>query len=176
MATARRLSLRARMLVMLVGVTTILLLLMGAISTFLLSRKVDTQTVSIDRHLETLGTGVATQPTLAQGHLTGYAAVEVPVRAGALSAVPLTQGKLTSQLAAAVTAQISQSRLGQARTLIAQGRPDGVRALLISRGCTSFPELGCKPFDLDHDIQVASTWVPAFAAGKAVAGGRAVLF
>ena len=41
MSRARRLSLRARMLVIIVGVTTILLLIMGTVSTYLFVRRVD---------------------------------------------------------------------------------------------------------------------------------------
>src|SRR5580692_6734096 len=175
MRPGRRLSLRARMLVMLVGVTTILLLLMGTISTYLLSRRVDGQTATIDRHLDTLAIALATDPAAAQGHLTGYAAVEVPVTSQ-LSVVPLTQGKLTSQLSSAISQQLGQSDLTQVRQLVSQGRVEAARVLLISQGCTRFPELGCKPFDVDHSIQVASRWVPATVSGKAVPGGRAVLF
>jgi signal transduction histidine kinase len=175
MSRVRRLSLRARMLVMLVGVTIVLLLIMGTISTYLLSRRVDVQTASIDKHLETLATALATQPTLAQGHLTGYAAVEVPLTSQ-LGVVQLTQGKLTGQLATAISQQLHSSSLTAVSPLLAQGRLNEVRALLISRGCTQFPELGCKPFDLDRGLQVASHWVPASQGGRAVPGGRALLF
>jgi signal transduction histidine kinase len=175
MRPGRKLSLRARMLVMLVGVTTILLLLMGTISTYLLSRRVDGQTTSVDRHLVTLATALAANPTAAKVGLTGYAAVEIPMTSP-LSVVPLTHGKLTSQLAAAISQQLRQSDLGQVEQLLGQGRVEAARLLLISQGCTQFPALGCQPFDVGRTIQVASRWVPATVAGRPVPGGRAVVF
>src|SRR5580693_3334920 len=131
MRPGRKLSLRARMLVMLVGVTTILLLLMGTISTYLLSRRVDGQTTSVDRHLVTLATALAANPTAAKVGLTGYAAVEIPMTSP-LSVVPLTHGKLTSQLAAAISQQLRQSDLGQVEQPLGQGRVEAARLLLIS--------------------------------------------
>ena len=175
MSRVRKLSLRARMLVMLVGVTTVLLLVMGTISTYLLARRVDGQTAAVDRHIETLAAALSSRPTVAHGPLTGYAAVEIPL-SGQLSVVQLTQGKLTRQLATAITGQLRSAGIGPVESLVSQGRLDRVRALLISRGCTQFPALGCQPFDIDRNIQVASRWVPATVAGRAVPGGRALLF
>ena len=57
MSRTRKLSLRARMLVMLVGVTTVLLLIMGTVSTYLLARRVDGQAAAVAKRLSNTASG-----------------------------------------------------------------------------------------------------------------------
>ena len=175
MSRTRRLSLRARMLVMLVGVTTVLLLIMGTVSTYLLAQRVNAQAAAVDKRLSVVASLLARNPQEAQAaNLTHYSVVEIPVRPQ-LTVVPLTQGSLTNQLVSNVQRQLRGSGFGQVQALVQAGQETEARVLLVARGCDQFPYLGCKPVVLQK-ILLTSRWVPAVVNGKPVPGGRAVLF
>jgi signal transduction histidine kinase len=167
---ARRLSLRARMLVMLVGVTTILLLIMGTVSTYLLAGRVRAQAAEVDLRLAGSATLLAKDPTLAPNESqTGYSAVEIPLRSP-LAVKSLTTGTLTDQLTSAVSQWMRGVDLAQVVALVNQGQLVAARDLL--GGCQQFPGAGCKPLVIGPKIEVVSRWVP----GGAGPAGRAILF
>jgi len=172
-------SLRARMLVMLIGVTTVLLLIMGTVSTYLMARRVDGQLTTIGRHLAGIATVLQDQPYSAKGAMhTGYAVIEVPLGTGTPLAVQsLTKGTLTTQLAAAVAQQLRSARLGPVENLAASGHDDQAMAQLGRQGCGQFPSVGCGPYDISPDIEVVSRWVPGSAAGThaPIPGGPGVV-
>src|ERR1700727_1973613 len=132
MSRTRKLSLRARMLVMLVGVTTVLLLIMGTVSTYLLANRVDGQAAAVARHLGATATVLASEPTLAAKE-TGYAAVEVPLRAP-LDVVKLNNGKVTTELAGAVSQWLGSESRAEARSLAEAGHLTAAAALLTAGG------------------------------------------
>jgi len=165
MSRTRKLSLRARMLVMLVGVTTVLLLIMGTVSTYLLARRVDGQAVAVAKHLSTAAAVLAADPALATEE-TGYAAVEIPLRSQ-LTVVPLTRGTVTTQLTSAVSQWLDSPGLAQAKSLAEQGRLAAANALLNAGGCVQFPRAGCKPLELAQKLEAVARWTR---------GGSSILF
>jgi signal transduction histidine kinase len=166
MSRTRRLSLRARMLVMLVGVTTVLLLIMGTVSTYLLARRVDGQAAAVNRHLEDAAALVAREPALATQE-TGYSVVEIPLRSQ-LTVVPLTQGTQTSVLASAVRQWLKSPGPAQAMTLAADGRLAQASAVLVAGGCLQFPGARCKPLAIAPRLEVV--------ARRTLTSGGAILF
>ena len=82
MSGRRRLSLRARMLVLLIGVTTIFLLTMGTVSTVILARNVTAQFKS------SLVAQASYSPDDVAAHPNGYAAVLVRRAAGRVPGPP----------------------------------------------------------------------------------------
>jgi len=176
---SRGMSLRARMLVMLVGVTTVLLLIMGTVSTYLMARRVDGQLATIGRHLAGVAAVLQDQPYSARGAKhAGYAVVEVPVGTRSPLAVQsLTNGTLTTQLAAAIAQQLGSARLGPVQNLAVRGHQDQAKARLVSHGCGQFPSVNCGPFDISPNIEVVSRWVPATVSGTQtpIPGGPAIL-
>jgi hypothetical protein len=70
MSPVRRLSLRARMLVIIVGVTTILLLIMGTVSTYLFVRRVDGQAAAATRRLNQLADILVSRPWEAEANVS----------------------------------------------------------------------------------------------------------
>ncbi len=107
MSGSRRLSLRARMLVLLIGVTTIFLLTMGTVSTVILAGNVTTR-FKTDLIAESDYT-----PGDIAAHPNGYAAVLVTRGSAGQGAQvgALTHSATTTALAAAVTALIQDGRL-----------------------------------------------------------------
>jgi signal transduction histidine kinase len=99
----RRLSLRARMLVVLIGVTSMVLLVMGIVSTVILDQKLTGQ---FKAHLATVSTWSLGQIST---HANGYAAVWVDSHGG--SAQPLTDSALTGSLTTAVRRLIQRDGL-----------------------------------------------------------------
>ncbi len=161
MRRTRKLSLRARMLIVLVGVTTLLLLVMGIVSTYLLGNRVDNQIAATDKRLTALAAALVADPqAAAQEKVTDYAVVEVPVRTQ-LAVVPLTSGSLTAQLVSATARQLKNPALAPAVSLAQAGRLGQARLLLASLNCGTFPSLGCKPFEIATGLETASRWVPA---------------
>jgi len=158
---------------MLVGVTTILLLVMGAVSTYLVVLRVDAQLADIGNRLTELAAYLRTDPAdaakpreeaLAAG-LAGSAVVEIPLSPH-LAVVPLSpHGRLTTEVAAAVRQQLSGARLRAVEDLAADHQLLQARDVLLSRGCARFPFVspagGCKPVVIGRDIEVASRWAPA---------------
>jgi signal transduction histidine kinase len=192
-SATRRLSLRARMLVLLVGVTTALLVVMGTVSTYLLAHLVNGQlsqdTHALGAHVTTLTRGCpsAASPCLS-AYSAGDAVVLVPLRAD-LAAVPVTAGALTRQLAAAVDARLAEPGFASIRALAGRGDLSAVGKALDRAGCPaaaasgpSFPYLNCQPFVVGpaRQIQAASRLVRAGPAGPVVPAsspaGQAILF
>jgi signal transduction histidine kinase len=138
------------MLVMLVGVTTLLLLIMGTVSTYLLARRVDGEIATINGKLVAKANQLAKNP--ASGSPDGYAVVEV-----LLTPRPTvrqrTSGQLSSQLATYVRTWLGTPASAQVRAVAAQSRPNR-RDLT---GCRRFPYVGCAPFDIGTRIEVASS-------------------
>jgi signal transduction histidine kinase len=159
MRRTRKLTLRARMLVMLVGVTTILLLIMGIVSTYVLARRADSQSTAADKRLRAAATLLAIDPALATRQST-YSAVELPLRSQ-FSIVPLTQGAQTTELASAVRQWLRSPGLAQPEALAAQGHPAAAYALLVADGCRVFPAAGCRPLALAPGLEVAARHTPA---------------
>jgi hypothetical protein len=91
-ASPRRLSLRARMLILLIGVTAIFLLIMGAVTTFVLTGRVNNAfNVNLIR-------AAAHGPRPLADNADGYLAVVVSTHTREV--VPLTRGGQTSELTA----------------------------------------------------------------------------
>jgi two-component system OmpR family sensor kinase len=171
----RSLSLRARMLVTLVGVTTLLLLVMGSVSTFLLARRVDGQ---ISQFNKSLRLRADWQPVQLQQYPDGYAAVEVPL-GRQLAAVPVTGGQLTAQLVTAVDTWLRQPGFARIAELASQPGPallTGAKLMMQgSSRCTQFPYLRCPPFRISSSILAASRLVGPAEQLPAVAGRRGAI-
>jgi signal transduction histidine kinase len=184
MSATRRLSLRGRMLVMLVGVTTILLVVMGTVSTYLLARRVDAQISQADANLATRAGNLvrlaqknpAVVGILLKSRPSGYTVAEVPIRPG-LRAVPMTTSKSSTQLAALVNDLIASPAAAPIREQAQLGQISDAADLIKASGCRQFPYVGCKPFSLTSRLSTVARWIPLIAAtGRAVPGGRALLF
>ncbi len=178
--SSRRLSLRGRMLVLLVGVTTILLMIMGTVSTYLLARRVDAQMAQANANLSTQADNLKLNPgELAD--LTGsrpgqYLVAEVPIRAQ-LSADQVTAGGQTGQLVTAVDRWLQAPGLAQIRELALQGDLGQAMGLIEDRGCGRFPDLGtgCRePFAITSQLGEVARVVPW--TGASGQPGRAILF
>jgi len=146
----RRLSLRARMLVLLIGVTTIFLLTMGTVSTVILARNVTEQFKS------SLVAEASYSPDDIAAHPNGYAAVLVRRAAGsgpARRVTTLTPSSATATaLAAAVTDLIP--RRGD------PGRPGLRRALQLRAPFTLNPPGGPRLLAMGRVVTNASTGGP----------------
>ncbi len=119
MTTHRRLSLRARMLILLIGVTAVFLLIMGAVTTAVLTKRVSN---AFNADLIAVGSRSPRQLAL---NTAGYLAVAVSVRTG--QDVLLTGGQQTSELAAVLsqmtlTEYKAQFRGGPTTLTIADGK------------------------------------------------------
>ena len=187
MSATRRLSLRARLLVMLVGVTTVLLVVMGTVSSYLLAHLVDGQisqaTAVLREHITNLAKGCPSTSSLClNAYSAGDAVVLVPLQPH-LQAVPVTSGSLSRRLTAAVDSQLASADLRGIRKLAQQGELTAVSAAVSGAGCpargaggggtgtpdarSSFPYLNCAPFVIDsaRQIQTATRLVTAGPAG-----------
>jgi two-component system OmpR family sensor kinase len=91
----RRLSLRARMLILLIGVTAVFLLIMGAVTTAVLTKRVG-NAFNAD-----LIAAAAQGPARLADNASGYLAVAVSARTGQV--VPLTGAQQTSELGAVLS-------------------------------------------------------------------------
>jgi signal transduction histidine kinase len=155
MRRTRKLSLRARMLVMLVGVTTVLLLIMGIVSTYVLARRADSQAATADKRLNGAASLIAIDPAALATRQDSYSVVEVPLRSP-LTVVPLTQGSQTNQLVTAVSQWLKSPSVAQAAALAGQGRPGAAAALLGAGGCQVLPRSGCKPLEMAPQLEVVA--------------------
>ncbi len=182
MSATRRLSLRARMLVMLVGVTTVLLVVMGTVSSYLLAHLVDDQisqsTAVLREHIANLAKGCPSTSSLClNAYSAGDAVVLVPLQPH-LEAVPVTTGSLSRRLTAAVDSRLAGSGFGGVRKLAQQGQLTAVTAAVTTAGCppghpagpdakATFPYLNCAPFVIDsaRQIQTVTRLVTAGPAG-----------
>ena len=174
MSRTRRLSLRARMLVMLIGVTTVLLLVMGTVSTYLLARRVDAQVAASSSHLINAAASLAKDgPQLAaKPGYPGPAVAEIPLQGPRLTVKPVSSGALTTRLAAALTTQLPGPDLTHALKLAENGQLALTRQLLYGSGCGHFPDVsrpGCKPIVLQKMLVVSRV----VTAGR---NGEALLF
>jgi two-component system OmpR family sensor kinase len=124
MDTSRRLSLRARMLILLIVVTAIFLLIMGAVTTAVLSNRVS-NLFTADLIAE-----ATRSPAKLADNTDGYLAVAVSVRTGQI--VQITPGQQTSQLGAALS-QLSmaqyRAQFGGGPTTITTTGGEKVRAV-----------------------------------------------
>jgi signal transduction histidine kinase len=176
----RKLSLRGRMLVMLVAVTIILLLIMGSVSAYLVTHRADAQAASRNATLNAAATLVQQEPAAAEhAGQTGYAAVEVPLAAPA-EVESLTRDTLTSRLAAAVGQWLKSPAIAPAVTLAEEGHLRRAVLRLETLGCAELPRAGCKPVQLAPGLAVVSRFVaPKAGAQTGSAGsvsGAAILF
>lgn len=103
MTRQRRLSLRARMLVLLIGVTTMFLLIMGVVGTIVLNKRLS------GNFNASLAAAATRRPAQLAVNTGGYAAVEYVLRGGTIKQVT-TSTPETRALAAAV-AQLSRAEL-----------------------------------------------------------------
>jgi signal transduction histidine kinase len=94
MKNSRRLSLRARMLILLIAVTAIFLLIMGAVTTAVLSKRVS-NVFTADLIAE-----ATRSPAKLADNTDGYLAVAVSVRTGQI--LQITPGQQTSELGSAL--------------------------------------------------------------------------
>jgi signal transduction histidine kinase len=95
MTSSRRLSLRARMLILLIAVTAVFLLIMGAVTTAVLSHRVS-NLFTADLIAE-----ATRSPAKLADNTDGYLAVAVSARTGQI--VQITPGQQTSELGAALS-------------------------------------------------------------------------
>jgi signal transduction histidine kinase len=170
------------MLVMLIGVTTVLLVIMGTVSTYLLARRVDGQITQLNAALRS---HVKWQPyQLMEAPPGGFAAVEV-VFGQPLAAYPLTKGPLTAQLVTAVNIWLRQP--GSAPLQLLSTTPADTSSLLYLNDavthCEHFPYAGCAPYRISSSLLAASRvvapkWVlvPAGRSPAATGNPRALLF
>ncbi len=168
MSRTRRLSLRARMMVMFIGVTTLLLLVMGTVSTIVLIHRVDKQSGAFEASLRSAST--YSLNTL-DNNPDGFAAVEVPIRRH-LAPVPFTEGslpRLTRQLVHAVNQKLTDPRFAAVERLAASGHL--AAAAIQARNSRAALYLGSKPFDIAPGLRAAGRWIPAGELG-----GPAMLF
>jgi signal transduction histidine kinase len=170
----RRLSLRGRMLVMLVGVTTVLLLVMGTVSTLVLARRVDSQIAEINANLANRAFDAAqlTPQALDRQQLTdpsGYAVVRVPLTPDlTVESVPSSGlDTLTAELAGAVSLKVQQAGFDAIRH---QAELAEARRLSSGGACQQFPCLGGQPFSVDSKVRAASAWVEPPAGGPMTEG------
>ena len=121
MTSSRRLSLRARMLILLIAVTAIFLLIMGAVTTAVLSKRVS-NVFTADLIAE-----ATRSPAKLADNTDGYLAAAVSVRTGQI--VQITPGPQTTALGAA----LSELSLAEYRAQFAH-QPRAARRSVRSRG------------------------------------------
>jgi signal transduction histidine kinase len=166
------------MLVMLIGVTTLLLLVMGTVSTYLFVRRVDAQEAVANKNL-LLRAKELRQPLAPASYdesaivPSGEAVVEVPLRAPA--AIRLTKGTLTTQLARALGQRLDNPTIVRAQDDVTNGDSKAARKLIRIVGCAGFPHVGCT-FTLDGNIRVASAVGRTASVGRVARGELAVVF
>jgi signal transduction histidine kinase len=174
---SRRLSLRARMLVLLIGVTTIFLLTMGTVSTVILARNVTSQ-LKNDLVAES-----SYPPKDIAAHPNGYAGVLITRGAAGFGAqvqakTPGTAS--TSDLDAAVTALIHGERLGRLaglrqalarRATFTLKSPGGARLLAAARYITSPVQGGPGILVVAKPVSDATQKVRTFVFAELITGG-----
>ena len=141
MSPTRRMSLRARMLVIIVGVTTMLLLIMGTVSTYLFVRRVDGQAAAATRRLNQLANILVSQPQDAEANAQTASVVEISFQSR-VRVVELTTGPATRKLSVAVAKWLTSQPIVRAQALAHSGQPLKARDLLAAGGCQHFPQTG----------------------------------
>jgi signal transduction histidine kinase len=175
MSPVRRLSLRARMLVIIVGVTTILLLIMGTVSTYLFVRRVDGQAAAATRRLNQLADILVSRPWEAEANAQTASVVEISFQSR-VSVAGLTTGPATRQLSVAVSKWLTSQPIARAQALARSGQALRARDLLAGGGCLRFPGTGCRPLALAPKTQAVARRLPDIVTGKAPSGRPAILF
>jgi two-component system OmpR family sensor kinase len=188
------------MLVLLVGVITVLLVVMGSVSTYLFARWVDGQIADHSSVLRQRAAALAVDCSArdyssavdycarAIGALPGsYAVVAVPVRAP-LTAIALRNGPGSGQLASAVNARLGTPGFAQIRQLVAAGSVAAAETQVVAGRCAAgvgaasatFPYLDCPPFDVGQNMQAVAKIVKITRArqvpGATSVPGAVVLF
>jgi signal transduction histidine kinase len=172
MNESRRLSLRARMLILLIAVTAIFLLIMGAVTTAVLSRRV-ANVFTADLIAE-----ATRSPAKLADNTDGYLAVAVSVRTGQI--VQITPGQETSQLGGALSElSLAQYRaqFGGGPTTITTTGGEKVRAVarvimgteLANAGFSS--ELGRYVLVVAHSGSTVDDQVGAVVVAELITGG-----
>jgi len=103
MTRQKRLSLRARMLVLLIGVTTMFLLIMGVVGTFVLNKRLS------GNFNASLAAAATRRPAQLAVNTGGYAAVEDVLRGGTIKLV--TRSTPETRALAAAVARLSRAEL-----------------------------------------------------------------
>jgi signal transduction histidine kinase len=180
MTSPRRMSLRGRMLAMLVGVTTVLLMVMGAVSTYLLARRVDAQIAQANVNLELRAASLvraAGTPALdawLQSQPDAATAAEIQL-APQLRIVPLTTSQASRQLAQEIAAWLRTPAFAPIASRVQLGELAVARHEMKAAGCRQFPFLGCRSFAASSRLTAVTRWLTA-SSGSAGSGGPALLF
>ncbi len=176
MSGSRRLSLRARMLVLLIGVTTIFLLTMGTVSTVILARNVTSQFKN-----DLVAESSYTVDDIA-AHPNGYAAILVTRAARGFPAqvqAVTPSSAPTADLAAAVRALIHRDQLGRLaalrqallRTPFTLKSPGGARLLAAARYVTNPAQGGPAVLVVAKPTSDATQKVRTFVFAELITGG-----
>jgi two-component system OmpR family sensor kinase len=173
----RRLSLRARMLVLLIGVTTLFLLTMGTVSTVILARNVTAQFKS------SLVAQASYSPDDVAAHPNGYAAVLVRRPAGrgqAARVTTLTPASAPARALAAAVTDLVQRRGGpgrpgprrtqQLRVPFTLNPPGGPRLLAVSRAVTNAGAGGPGILVVAQPVSSATHQVRRFVIAELITG------
>lgn len=175
MSGSRRLSLRARMLVLLICVTTMFLLIMGTVSTVILARNV-TQQFRGNLVAESLFS-----PDDIGKHPNGYAAVLIT--RSPLRVQPLTPSTATTtELVAAVTRLLGHGVLrahlglgkGAARRPFDLTTSGGPRLLAVVRGVTRSEAGGPGVLVVAQPVSAATQQVRRFIIAELITGGALI--
>ncbi len=160
MSRTRRLSLRARMMVMLIGITTILLLIMGTVSTAVFIDRVDKESAQFVTDL------IAYSKTPAGAlwsNRQGYAAAEIVVGRRLTVAGITTKSlpDLTKELEDALTSKLAEPRFAAIKRLAAEGHAGAAGKLIQAGQVQPLLYLGHKAFDIRPGLLAAGRWIPA---------------
>jgi len=173
MASARRLSLRARMLILLIGVTALFLLIMGAVTTAVLAKRLSGQ----------FNTGLVAAATRTPRQLAdnsgGYVADAVSLRNGQV--VVLTPGSQASQLSD-VLGQMSRAayrrRFGGGPTTISLPGGGKLRAVArviaapkLAAGGIPVPAEGAYILVVAHSTDTVTSQVSGILITELITGG-----
>jgi two-component system OmpR family sensor kinase len=173
---SRRLSLRARMLVLLIAVTTMFLLIMGTVSTIILARTTTQQFTG------NLIAESSYSPQDVAAHPNGYAAVLVtraPARGQAPQVQALTPAATTTALTGAVTDLIQRRGLGGLEALrraLLQApfdlrAPGGPRLLAVARVISTKAAGGPGILVVAQPVSAPTQEVRRFVLAELITGG-----
>jgi signal transduction histidine kinase len=180
MSSSRRLSLRARMLVVLIGVTTAFLVINGIVSTVILARNVTSQFEG------NLITAADYQPADITSRLQSYPAVEVisaPPPRSTPTIERLTRAESTPQLEAAVRGLIAQhdltsrarSRKSDTSLPFRLTTPGGLQLLVVIRVVSrSGPAQPQQVLVVGQPTSVATAKVWRFIIAELITGGALI--
>jgi len=172
--SARRLSLRARMLVLLIAVTTMFLLIMGMVSTVILARNVTQQ----------FRGNLIAESTVSPAEITrnphGYAAVLITRQPLAVQPLTGTSG-LTTELAGEVSRLIGTGQLRNRARLrtspskpFALAIPDGPQLLAVARPVTRSQASTPGVLVVAQATSAATRQVRGFIIAELITGGALI--